>query len=257
LARYYQHINRYSAAFAIAADVSMLTLGGELKRRESLSGRLGDVFSSMYLASMVLKHYDNQGRPGADQPLVEWACRTLLYQAQEQLHGFLRNFPNRLVAAGLRLLIFPRGRMYSAPSDELGRQIADLITHPTESRARLCAGIYSTPEPGNPLGLLQTALEATNEASALEEKLRNAVKAGVITTSDPLGRIDMGEHAGVLTAKEARQLRDLDAMVMELIAVDDFDSTELGSKTNKRAAPAKKTTKKKLTTKKKTARRKA
>ena len=258
LARYYQHINRYSAAFAIAADVSMLTLGGELKRRESLSGRLGDVFSSMYLASMVLKHYDNQGRPGADQPLVEWACRTLLYQAQEQLHGFLRNFPNRLVAAGLRLLIFPRGRMYSAPSDELGRQIADLITHPTESRARLCAGIYSTPEPGNPLGLLQTALEATNEASALEEKLRNAVKAGVITTSDPLGKIDMGEHAGVLTAKEARQLRDLDAMVMELIAVDDFDSTELGSKTNKRAAPAKKTTKKKLTTKKKkTPRRKA
>ena len=139
----------------------------------------------------------------------------------------------------------------------LGCQIAELITHPTESRARLCAGIYSTPEPGNPLGLLQTALEATNEASALEEKLRNAVKAGVITTSDPLGKIDMGEHAGVLTAKEARQLRDLDAMVMELIAVDDFDSTELGSKTIKRAARTKKTTKKKLTTKKKTARRKA
>jgi acyl-CoA dehydrogenase len=251
LARFYQHINRYSAAFALSADVSMLTLGGELKRKESLSGRLGDVFSSMYLASMVLKHHENQGRPDDDRPLVEWACRTLLYQAQEQLHGFLRNFPNRLVAAGLRLLIFPRGRMYSAPSDELGQQIVNLITHPTESRTRLCAGIYDDCEPGNPLGLLQAALEATDELSGLTEKLKKAVKAGVIKTSDPLEGIDAGEEAGVLTAEEARQLRDLDTMVMELIAVDDFDSAELGAKTKRRAASTTKKAKKKATAKKK------
>jgi len=251
MARYYQHINRYSAAFALAADISMLTLGGELKRRESLSGRLGDVFSSMYLASMVLKHFDNQGRPDADKPLVEWACRTLLYQAQEQLHGFLRNFPNRPVAAGLRLLIFPRGRMYSAPSDELGQQIVDLISYPTDSRMRLCAGIYNAPGPANPLGLLQTALEATEESSGLDEKLRNAVRAGVIATNDPLGRIDAGEETGVLTAKEAQQLRNLDAMVMALISVDDFDNADLGTKTKRRAASRKKATRKKTTAKKK------
>jgi acyl-CoA dehydrogenase len=227
IARYYQHINRYSAAFALAADVSMLILGGELKRRESLSARLGDVFSSMYLASMVLKHYENQGRPVADFPLVEWSCRTLLYQAQEQLHGFLRNFPNRPVAAGLRALIFPRGRTYSAPSDELGQRIVDLITYPTETRDRLCAGIYATLEPGNPLGLLQAALEATEAATPLEEKLRNAVRAGVITSEDPIGRIDSAKEAGILSADEAKQLRDLDKQVMELIEVDDFSSAEL------------------------------
>jgi acyl-CoA dehydrogenase len=227
IARYYQHINRYSAAFALAADVAMLILGGELKRRESLSARLGDVFSSIYLASMVLKHYENQGRPGADFPLVEWSCRTLLYQAQEQLHGFLRNFPNRPVAAGLRALIFPRGRTYSAPADELGQRIVDLITYPTESRDRLCAGIYSTVEPGNPLGLLQAALEATEAATPLEEKLRNAVRAGVITAEDPLERIDAAREAGILSADEAKQLHDLDKQVMELIDVDDFTSAEL------------------------------
>jgi acyl-CoA dehydrogenase len=251
MARYYQHINRYSAAFALAADFSMLTLGGELKRKEALSARLGDVFSSMYLASMVLKHYENQGRPEADQPLVEWACRTLLYQAQEQLHGFLRNFPQRAVATLLRLLIFPRGRMYSAPSDALGQQLVELITHPTETRARLCSGIYSTREPGNPLGLLQEALEATEDASPLDEKLRNAIKAGVVTTNDPIGKIEMAQEAGVLSAKEARQLKDLDAMVMEIIGVDDFDSDDLGTKTGRRAVAAKKTTKKKKTTRKK------
>jgi acyl-CoA dehydrogenase len=228
-ARYYQHVNRYSAAFALAADVSMLTLGGELKRRESLSARLGDVFSSMYLASMVLKHYENQGLKDDDLPLVEWACRHLLYQAQEQLHGFLRNFPNRLVAALLRVLIFPRGRMYSAPSDELGQQIVDLITHPTEARDRLCAGIYTTVEPGNQLGLLQAALEAVEAASPLEAKLREASQQGVIGDGDPLTRIDEAEQAGVLTADEARQLRALDEQVMDLIAVDDFDGKEFGT----------------------------
>ena len=233
-ARFYQHINRYSAAFALAADVSMLTLGGELKRKESLSARLGDVFSSMYLASMVLKHFENQGRPDADLPLVEWSCRRLLYQAQEQLHGFLRNFPNRAVAAVLRILIFPRGRMYFAPSDELGQQIVDLVTHPTEARERLCANIYTTDDPGNPLGQLQRALEATEAATPLKAKLREATRAGVVEDGDSPAVIAHAEEAGVLTAEEAAQLRSLDELVMELIAVDDFDGKELGTKAARR-----------------------
>ena len=95
--RYYQHIVRFSASFAFAVDVAMLTLGGYLKKKENLSARLGDVLSAMYLASMVLKHHENQGRPADDLPIVEWACRNQLYKAQEQLHDFLRNFPNRFL----------------------------------------------------------------------------------------------------------------------------------------------------------------
>ena len=124
--RFYQNINRYSSAFALASDFAMLTLGGGLKQRELLSARLGDVFSSMYLASCVLKHYENQGRKASDLALVEWSVRTLMYHAQEQLHGFLRNLPNRTVAWLLRLAIFPRGRTYSAPSDELGQELVEL-----------------------------------------------------------------------------------------------------------------------------------
>ena len=153
--RYYQNINRYSAAFALASDFAMLTLGGKLKQKELLSARLGDVLSSMYLASTVLKHFEDQGRRASDLPLVEWSVRTLMYQAQEQLHSFLRNFPNRPIAFFLRCFIFPRGRTYSAPSDELGRKVVDVITHTGEARERLCAQAYTTIEPGNPIGLLQ------------------------------------------------------------------------------------------------------
>ncbi len=225
--RYYQRVNRYSASFALTADVAMLILGGELKRKELLSARLGDVLSNLYLVSMVLKHYEDQGCPEADRPLVEWSCRTLFYRTQEQLHGFLRNFPNRWAAAALRLLILPRGRTFSSPSDELGQQIAELIINPTASRERLCADIYKTVEPGNPLGLLQEVLELAEEIKPLERKVFNAKRRGEINSDDTPGQIEEAQKKGVITAEEAKQITAFDDKVMELIAVDDFAPEEL------------------------------
>lgn len=227
--RYFQHINRYSASFALAADVAMLALGGYLKKKESLSARLGDVLSSMYLASMVLKHHENEGRQAADLPLVEWACRSLLYQAQEQLHLFLRNFPNRPLAAFMRLVIFPRGLTYFAPSDRLGREIVDLIVNPTESRERLSAYIYKTLEPSNPLALLQEALVLSASAEPLEKRIRvDGVKTGRVTALDLPGQIAQSLHCCILSEAEAALLRDYDAKVLELVNVDDFAPHELG-----------------------------
>jgi len=225
--RYYQNINRYSAAFALATDFAMLTLGGKLKIRELLSARLGDVLSCMYLASTVLKHFENQGRRATDIPLVEWSVRTLMYHAQEQLHSFLRNFPNRTVAFLLRCIIFPRGRTYSAPSDELGGRIVTLITETGEARDRLSEQASKTLEPGNPLGLLQEALELSEQLLPLEKKLRQARKEGLIR-SEYLGhQIDEAKLAGVISAKEAENLRDYHEKVLALLSVDDFSPDEL------------------------------
>jgi acyl-CoA dehydrogenase len=226
--RYYQHINKFSAQFAFATDMAMLTLGGYLKQKEHLSARLGDVLSSLYMASMVLKHYENQGRHAADLPLVEWSCRTLLYEAQEQLHGFLRNFPNRWVAAAMRVVIFPRGRTYFAASDRLGRQIVEPLMMPSATRDRLAAGIYRTVEPGNPLGLLQEALELSLVAEPLEKRIRvEGVKTGRITALELPGQIEQALAAGLINASEAATLREYDRKVMHIIDVDDFSSEEL------------------------------
>jgi acyl-CoA dehydrogenase len=225
--RYYQHVNRYSASFALITDAAMLMLGGELKRRELLSARLGDVLSYLYLASMVLKHYQDQGEPPEDLPLVEWACRTLLYKTQEQLHGLLRNLPNRWVSALLRFAIFPRGRTYSAPSDELGQQIVELLINPTATRARLAAGTYTTLEPGNPLGLLQEALEVAEQIKPIERRVFDARRAGDITREDTPGQIDEAEQKGIISAAEAESVRAFDRRVLELTGVDDFHASEL------------------------------
>ena len=228
--RYYQHIVRFSASFAFAVDVAMLTLGGYLKKKENLSARLGDVLSCMYLASMVLKHHENQGRPEEDLPIVEWACRNLLYHAQEQMHGFLRNFPNRFLAGTMRALIFTRGRAYSAPSDRLGRMVAKLVTTPTDARERLCQYIYRTLEATNPLGLLQEALLLAENVEPLEKRIRvEGIKTGTVTALDLPGQVQQALAAGILSETEAAALRDYDRKVMDLIHVDDFAPHELGT----------------------------
>src|SRR3984885_12451713 len=227
--RYFQHVNRYSASFALATDVAMLALGGYLKKKETLSARLGDVLSSMYLASMVLKHHENQGSQQEDLPLVEWACRSLLYQAQEQLHLFLRNFPNRPLALFMRLCIFPRGHSYSPPSDRLGHAIGDLVMNPSATRERLSEHIYKTAAANNPLGKLQAALVLSAAAEPLEKRIRvEGVKTGRITALDLPGQIAQAASLGILNATEAELLRDYDAKVQDITNVDDFAPHELG-----------------------------
>jgi len=226
--RYFEHINRFSASFAFATDIAMLSLGGYLKKKENLSARLGDVLSSMYLASMVLKHYQNQGAPPADLPLVEYSCRSLLYQAQEQLHSFLRNFPIRWLAGLMRLVIFPRGLTYSAPSDRLNPKIAELMMNPGEARERLCHYVYRTLEPTNHLGLVQQALELAIAAEPVLKRIRvEGVKTGEVNALDLPGQISEAQAAGIITEAEAAQLREYDRKVMDIIHVDDFDPREL------------------------------
>jgi acyl-CoA dehydrogenase len=228
--RYYEHINRFSASFAFATDVAMLSLGGYLKKKENLSARLGDVLSCMYLASMVLKHYENQGRQAADLPLVEYACRTLLYKAQEQLHSFLRNFPVRWLAVFMRLFIFPRGLTYSAPSDRLGRRVTELVMSPGESRERLCQGVYRTLEPTNHLGLVQEAMVLAIAAEPIEKRIRvEGVKTGKVTALDLPGQVREALAVGIITEAEAAQLREYDRKVMDIVHVDDFDPHELAA----------------------------
>jgi acyl-CoA dehydrogenase len=228
--RFYQQIDRFSASFAFATDVAMLTLGGWLKKKENLSARLGDVLSYLYLASMVLKHHHDTGAPEADRPIVEWACRSLLYRAQEQLHDFLRNFPVPVLAGLMRVLIFPRGRTYFAPEDRLGAKLAALMLTPSDSRERLCRHAYRSAGGNNPLAALQQVLLLSAQAEPLERKLREqGLKTGRITALDVPGQIQQGLALGILTEAESQLLLDYDSQVMNIVNVDDFAPTDLGT----------------------------
>ncbi|MFV2057989.1 MAG: acyl-CoA dehydrogenase, partial [Thiohalomonadales bacterium] len=140
--RYYQHLSRFSSAFALTADIAMLVLGGALKRKEKLSGRLADVLSQMYMMSAVLKRFHDQGQQTDDVPLLRWSCEHSLRTMQQSMDQFLANFPNRSVAWILRTMIFPYGKPFRGPSDQLGHQLANLLLSPSKARDRLTVGIY-------------------------------------------------------------------------------------------------------------------
>ncbi len=164
-----------------------------------------------------------------DQPVVEWACRDLLYRAQEQLHDFLRNFPNRLLAGLMRALIFPRGRTYFAPGDRLGAQLAELAMTPGATRERLCRHAFRSRSPATRCAELHEALQMSLTVEPIERRLRvEGVKTGRITALDVPGQIAAGPAAGhPVDQAEADLLLDYDRRIMHIINVDDFAPDEL------------------------------
>jgi len=224
---YYKQINRFSAAFALLTDVSMLVLGGSLKRKETLSARLGDVLSSLYLASTTLKYYEDQGDKETDLPLVHWACKTLIFEAQNKIHEILVNFPNRFIAGVLRFFIFPLGRNVSGPSITNTLEIGDLISRKTKTREKLCQGIYSRDEPTNHLATLENALELYETAHPIKVDVMRARKKGLIEGNTLEELMDAAVNQDVITEEQANQLSAYDQLVMDIINVDDFSEEEL------------------------------
>lgn len=224
---YYQQVTRFSAAFALVADIAMFLLGGSLKRREKLSARLGDVLSMMYLTSAVLRHYEDQGKIQEDLPVVNWACEYLLFTAQQQLHGILNNFPNKVIGAILKVIVLPLGRRLKEPSDKLGHKVAALMINISGTRYRLGNGAYLTPEPTNPVGLMEEVLKQVIPAEELSRRLRKARSEGQIEGITFQDRLNAAVAANIFTAEEAETLRVAHAARLEVYEVDDFTSDEL------------------------------
>lgn len=222
--RYFQKATRMSAAFALIADAALMFLGGNLKRKEKLSGRLADILGNLYLLSAALKLYEDRRRPQDEWPLVEWACEESLAAIQGSFTGLLRNFPNRPVAWLLRLLMFPLGRPFAGPSDRLGHRVAGILLEPSPARDRLTAGLFLPKSSTEPLGRLEDALHKVIAAEPVEKKLRDAVRAGSLKEQRDALLLEEGARAGVVSAAEAEILRMALAARAEVVRVDDFST---------------------------------
>jgi acyl-CoA dehydrogenase len=227
--RFFRKLDRYSANLALMADVSMLMLGGKLKFKESLSGRLGDVLSHIYMTSAMLKRYHDEGAPATDQPLLAWAFHDSVHKIELALSAALRNFPIRPVGWLMWALIFPWGRRAEAPGDRLGHRVAALLMTPNEARDRLGHDVFLTPCENNPGGRIASYLTKAVLAEPVERKFLKALKSKGIEALDFAAQLDEAVREGVLSADERRQLEELREITMDTISVDDFDADELRS----------------------------
>ncbi|AXA24093.1 acyl-CoA dehydrogenase [Pseudomonas putida] len=226
---YFRALNRQAAAFALLADLSMMLLGGALKRRERLSARLGDVLSYLYLSSAALKRYHDLGSPEHMQPLLRWALEESLGQAEKALDRLLDNFPNRFIGCALRVLVFPFGRRHTGPSDELDKEVAELIGRRKGDPAleELLAGCFRPDGEGDPVAALQTACDLLDEVAPLHKALHQGLKEGKVHPSPGQSDIEAAVQAGVLQADEGERLQAAEAARRTVIDVDAFDKAQL------------------------------
>ncbi len=227
LEQHYRDLNRLSSAFALVADISMLSLQSKLKFKEMLSARLGDLLSMLYLGSMVLKHYENEGCPEEEYPVVQWSMNYLTNQYQVAMQEILQNYPSKLLAAKLKFLVFPLGARFNAPSDALDTQISKLFTKDTDVRRRHLESVYAKAMPTNPLGQLEAVFKQRDEMKPLFDKIKEGVKAGKVKRALGKYQIEAAKEAGVLSETEAKTLSDYNDALMEVIHVDHFDEREL------------------------------
>lgn len=224
LRRTYQHLTRFASAFAFVSDLCMATLGGSLKRREKISGRLADALAWQYLAAATLKRYHDEPKLASNYDLARWGVALALYRTQQALCGVLDNLPSGFAAGFARLLVFPLGARFRPPSDLLGQRAARAILEDREARIHLTEDIH-VPGPHEPgLGELEAALDKAVRALPVETKLRDAMRAGRLDRSHKSELDDRALAAGIISQEEYAALGEASEARDAVVQVDAFDA---------------------------------
>ena len=208
---FYRQLARYSAAFALCADMALLTLGGALKRKEMLSARFGDILSELYLLSAALKRWQDEGRQKEDFAALEWCMATGFKTIENRLAEILANLPNRFVAVILKLVVQPFGARVLGPSDRVVHQCASLVLEPSAARERLTPDLAHVDDDGG-FARLERAFKLVAGTDAIAKRVR---AAHIRDWKD-------GVAKGVITQAEGEQLAAAHEAVTKVIEVDDF-----------------------------------
>jgi len=221
---YYRQLVRMSSSFALMTDACVALLGGSLKRREKISGRLADALSNMYVLTAALKHFEDDVCPEKDIPLLKWACDDALFNVQQAMKGVMVNLQVPVIGRILNMLVFPLSKPYQRPTDKLGHQVARLLLEPSATLDRLTKGIYINNKVDDMTGRILAAQELVIETVELERKLRTAKRNGELQ-SDDAGLYAEAREINIINDKEFELLQKTQAAVQNAIKVDEFSNT--------------------------------
>jgi acyl-CoA dehydrogenase len=234
LQSYYRQLSRFSAAYSLLTDVTLLSIGGGLKARQRLSGRMADCLVQLYYSSAVIKQWHEEGYPASERPLVEWCLQTCLHDLQNHLRELIDNFPVSALRWPLRLIVFPLGyRGLHKPDDKLGAKVAASIVEDGPARNRIVQGSYINEAPNDPLGRVLNAWRLANTTQDIRDKLHGAIRKQGSDDLDDMALL-MGHQKAELVdwaiSKEIVSAEDRDILLQALTAlydvirVDAFDA---------------------------------
>ncbi len=223
--QYYRDMTRLSSALALMTDFSMLIMGGDLKRKEMLSARMGDVLSELYLGSATLKMFEDNGRQHDDLPAVRFVMATRLQNAAKALDGALRNFPNRPVAWVMRALIFPIGNHFNGASDKMTTDLVSGMMKPGPARDRLTFLCPDFEQDKGGITEVEDAFKAQYACRQIHKKIKTAQREGVLPKKlSNLELFALASERSIVTQDELNSLLKADELRLAAINVDDFDT---------------------------------
>ncbi len=227
LRRFYQLVRMYSAILASFSDLAMMLLGGELKRKEKLSSRFGDILSYLYQISAVLKKFHEDGSPEEDFPVIKWCCEQLFFKCEDALYEIIVNFPIRWMRVILRFMYIPYSRIRKKPTDNLGKQLSKLISTPSKTRERLTRNVFAEDIDVCPIGRVEAAFQKVMRIQDLEKKIHHAMKEGKIMSLTFNEQIQDAKNLKIINEKEFQLLVAAEEARQQVIAVDSFTFQEL------------------------------
>jgi alkylation response protein AidB-like acyl-CoA dehydrogenase len=221
--KYYKQLTRMSSALAMVSDLSMMIYGGDLKRLERLSARLGDVLSHLYMASTVLKYYQDQGQPESDLPYVDWCLQKNLFEIQKAFLGFFENMNIPFIGSALKWIVFPYGRQFKMPTDKLEHKIVKPMLSDNALRDRLTEGAFVGQTSDDPTGKIEVAFKAFLATANIGKTIAKAVKAGKLAAERELSdTVATAVAAGIITQAEADEYLAAEALRLDAMQVDEY-----------------------------------
>ncbi len=225
--RLVKQLTRMSSALAFTTELMFLILGGNLKRRERISARLGDVLSYLYLASSVLKFYVDHGKQEQDLPYVKWSLQTCLYEIQQAFQGIFSNLSNKWLGCFLYRAIFPWNGTYKKPSDQLDHQIAKHMMTTSELRDRLTRYCFIGDAEKDATAKKEKTFVYALQADAIQRKLKEAFERGEIPKqASQEQQLELALKTGLFTYDDVAILEQAEKLIAKAIQVDAFSKTD-------------------------------
>jgi len=224
-APYWRKLAWASASFALMADLAMGALGGDLKRKEKLTGRFADIFSWMYLGAAVLRRFEAEGRQKSDVPFLHWAMQHAFTQIGAAFQGLFQNMNVPLLGWILRGPVTWWTRLNpigTPPADWVGQQVARALQQPGEHRDRLTAGIHLPTAEGQALHRLETAFALIKQAEPVLQKIKDAIRNKQLPRERPERLVEQAKQQDIITRGERAVVRKAAAARTDAITVDAF-----------------------------------
>lgn len=227
--RYFRKLSWVSASFALMTDIVMALFGGQLKKREMLTGRFADILSHLYMATAVLRRYEAEGRRKEDLPFVHYSASYCLNQIQKAFDGIFCN----MNVKGLSWFFKVPLRIWSDVNsvtenidDILIHKVAEAILKDGSARNNLTQGIYLPEDREQHIARLEYAFQVILRSEDSERKIRNAIRKKQLPKNKIRFVIDEALEKHIISQKEYNELKQSAELRLDAIQVDSFTQEE-------------------------------